>query len=97
MQKVNIFAQFAKGGTFYKSEMCLSSNTVNEILDSCELSNVGAHVYLDGEYIPLIDRCRTLSALKARNPAFLSVKYGEMKTDLKREKRKTNTPEQDQR
>lgn len=97
MQKVNIFAQFAKGGTFYKSEVCLSSNTLDEILESCELSKVGAHVYLDGEYIPLADRSRTLNALKARNPAFPSVKYGEFKTDLKRVERRTNMPEQDRR
>lgn len=84
MQKINVFAQFPKGKTFYKSEFCQMNKTIRDILNDCNLSHLGAQVYLDGVYVAEVRWQKTLAELKAKSPAFLSVKYGEPKPDQKR-------------
>lgn len=81
IQKVNVYANIPHGGSFYKSRACVSSTTLEEILDSCSLSRVGAKVYVDGSYIK--DLSKSLSDLRTGNLIFLTVEYGE--TDRKRE------------
>lgn len=75
MQKVNVFAQFPKGGTFYKTEFCTQRSTIAQIIENCDLPQMGIRVYLNGDYIAEEDREKPLSAFKAGNPAFLSVRY----------------------
>jgi len=73
-----VSVQLYKGDSSYHGIRCLSSDTIKEILDSCKLDEQGAQVYLDGRYIPRANRNMSIRELKAQNPAFIIVKYGEV-------------------
>lgn len=77
MQKINVFAQYPKGGSYYKSKVCHGSTTINEILEQCNLSTVGASVYLNGTRLAKIDWDKPVSHFKLTQFAFLSLRYGE--------------------
>lgn len=75
MQKVNVFAQLSLGKTFYKSMLCPAEWTLEEVIETCHLNMEGIKVYLDGAYISASDLSKTMTSLKAKNPAFLSIEY----------------------
>ena len=78
MQKVNVFAQYPHGGSFYKSVYCSSSATINEIISRCNLSTFGASVYLNSTRLAKTQWDDPLSKHKTPGFAFLSLRYGEL-------------------
>lgn len=74
--KVNVFVSYPDDQTSYNSFLCASSQTIKDVFTKYNLSIVGARVYLDGAKIEEKSWNLPLSALKARDPAFISVKYG---------------------
>lgn len=78
VQKINVFAQYPRGGSFYKSEYCGGSTTIMELIERCNLSTVGASVYLNGNRLAKADWSKPVSAFKLTSFAFLSLRYGEI-------------------
>jgi hypothetical protein len=77
MQKVNVFAQYPHGGSFYKSVYCSSGTTINEIISKCNLSTFGASVYLNSIRLSKAQWDDPLYKYKTTEFAFLSLRYGE--------------------
>ena len=87
MLKVNVFAQYPKGGSFYKSQYCTSGTTINELINRCGLSTFGASVYLNGTRLNKQQWDMSVFELGIHSFAFLSLRYGEIyKTETKSRK-----------
>ena len=80
MQKVNVFAQLPMGKTFYRPMICPSAMSMADIMESCGLEYSESKVYLDGRLLRDYDLKKTCAELKAKNPAFLSVKHAKFRS-----------------
>ena len=77
MQKVNVYAQYPKGGSYYKSVYATESTTINDILSICGLHTIAASVYLNSVRLNKQQLNRQISSFKIKGYIFLSLRYGE--------------------
>lgn len=74
MQKVNVFAEFVDGDTFYRTGLFPKHKTVAEIMQFYGLPIMDVHIYANSKRIYPE---KTLTDIKTDAACFLSFIYGE--------------------